>query len=607
MHFEKWCKSVKVKTLEDLRQIVLLEHFFWSVPENLRSKLVEKGFKKLKEVARFADELAASSKRWNETKGGSESSKDLVNYDSGSNYGSRKGDWNGSGRVEQLGKQPYYNRNQGWGNPVNVRYEANQERPPVRCYACGEVGHISSKCPLNKFVGLTVNCGVKCSERVERMKEVVKVPFNVSSFITEGKVSVDGGNDINVVILRDTGCSQSLVARDVMESLEHSYSGEDAKIIGVGGKKVIPLHYINLRSGFVTGRVKVGICEDIPIFGVHMLLGNDLAGDKVIPEPQIVEDPLKDNADVCGAADAEVKIFVPCENEVSGAGIRVEHIEVYPACAVTRARSKSSENRPLAEEKDSSVKETSKKIIEKDGCTGRLEMNINKYPDFTVGKCDFIKAQREDSSLIKCWDRAGTVDEVNQQPILVSFTYYKLPTLIRIFHAGSDTPTPRNDHRCSPHLYKIHPSLASLPRAFLPKPLCYRVHPVASPAIRPRVSPCTRLQPTARPHRHLTYTYDTPTCSSLRTYEPTPTHSMLLVATSRRPTLCLRAHLYMLFCNALTVPCNTNPRTSPLLRFLTTLPHLVLQSTHCLCNATRQRMCSTPRTSPTKPTTTCSP
>ncbi|KAK4301370.1 hypothetical protein Pmani_026490 [Petrolisthes manimaculis] len=133
-----------------------------------------------------------------------------------------------------------------------------------------------------------------------------------------------------------------------------------------------------------------------------MLLGNDLAGDKVIPEPQIVEDPLKDNADVCGAADAEVKIFVPCENEVSGAGIRVEHIEVYPACAVTRARSKSSENRPLAEGKNSSVKKTSKKIIEKYGCTGHLEMNINKYPDFTVGKCDLIKAQQEDSSLIKC-------------------------------------------------------------------------------------------------------------------------------------------------------------------------------------------------------------
>ncbi|KAK3893320.1 hypothetical protein Pcinc_002875 [Petrolisthes cinctipes] len=49
-------------------------------------------------------------------------------------------------------------------------------------------------------------------------------------------------------------------------------------------------------------------------------------------------------------------------------------------------------------------------------------------------------------------------------------------------------------------------------------------------------------------HLYSTYTYGTATCSSLNTYEPVPTHGALLVATSRTPTICLRAHLQRTNC-----------------------------------------------------------
>ena len=42
----------------------------------------------------------------------------------------------------------------------------------------------------------------------------------------------------------------------------------------------------------MTGRVKVGVSEELPIPGVNKLLGNDLAGSKVVLVTQMVENPL---------------------------------------------------------------------------------------------------------------------------------------------------------------------------------------------------------------------------------------------------------------------------------------------------------------------------
>ena len=44
----------------------------------------------------------------------------------------------------------------------------------------------------------------------------------------------------------------------------------------------VSLHNIYLSSDLVTGLVAVGIRPSLPFKGVHLLLGNDLAGDKVV-------------------------------------------------------------------------------------------------------------------------------------------------------------------------------------------------------------------------------------------------------------------------------------------------------------------------------------
>ncbi len=47
-----------------------------------------------------------------------------------------------------------------------------------------------------------------------------------------------------------------------------------------------------LKSKYVTGDVTVGIVGKMPIEGVHMLLGNDIAGGQVNMCPVLCEQPV---------------------------------------------------------------------------------------------------------------------------------------------------------------------------------------------------------------------------------------------------------------------------------------------------------------------------
>jgi hypothetical protein len=66
----------------------------------------------------------------------------------------------------------------------------------------------------------------------------------------------------------------------------------------------------------VTEPVTVGIRSFLPFKGVHLLLGNDLAGDKVVVNPLLTDTPCVDQT---------------LEQEIP---------DLYPSCAVTRAMAK---------------------------------------------------------------------------------------------------------------------------------------------------------------------------------------------------------------------------------------------------------------------------
>ena len=81
----------------------------------------------------------------------------------------------------------------------------------------------------------------------------------------------------------------------------------------------VPLHNIYLSSDLVTGLVAVGIRSSLPFNGIHLLLGNDLAGDKVVVDPLLTSTPCVDQPPD------------PIEQEIPA---------LYPSFAVTRAMTK---------------------------------------------------------------------------------------------------------------------------------------------------------------------------------------------------------------------------------------------------------------------------
>ena len=74
-----------------------------------------------------------------------------------------------------------------------------------------------------------------------------------------------------------------------------------------------------LTYNLKTGLVRVGIVPSIPIEGVHFLLGNDIAGDKVIL-PHVTTSPV------------EVIETEKLQEEIPG---------IFPSCVITKSKTKS--------------------------------------------------------------------------------------------------------------------------------------------------------------------------------------------------------------------------------------------------------------------------
>ena len=141
-------------------------------------------------------------------------------------------------------------------------------------------------------------------------------------FLSDGFVSLnsDIAQSTPIKILRDTGVSKSLILADTLPFSEKTSSGISVLIQGVEcGFIIVPLHNIYLSSDLVTGHVAVGIRASLPLKGVHLLLGNNLAGDKVVVDPLLTS--------------------MSCVDQPPDA-IEQEIPDLYPSCAITRAMAK---------------------------------------------------------------------------------------------------------------------------------------------------------------------------------------------------------------------------------------------------------------------------
>ena len=106
-----------------------------------------------------------------------------------------------------------------------------------------------------------------------------------------------------------------------MSLSKQSYSGTNILFKGVHSSEYspIPLHNIKLQSDLVSGDVQIGIIDSLPFDGIQLILGNDLAGEKVRVNPILSNTPCSE--------------YIPNTTEQ-------EIPNLSPSCAVTRGISK---------------------------------------------------------------------------------------------------------------------------------------------------------------------------------------------------------------------------------------------------------------------------
>ena len=349
--FNRWCHSKEIgQDFKKLKQMVLLEEFKDKVRPDIRSHLDEQKVEELEKAAVMADDFALthkmSSKSGNPQQKRYHGSSNRENVSR--NMDDRKRQGKSSENVGLVSKvEPLKPISCGHcGKPGHIITNCWKLGGKTPCEHCGRFSHKSEDCRIakNKLqkevkpTGLTSLKGLKVSpfNEAENQKGVKVKPLidrnhfveknkgikvnplhndksciedeispntesdymeNYKPFISEGVVSLvgDENNSQKVKILRDTGATQSLMLDSVLPLTENSFTGANVLISGVEmGVLEVPLHEVNIKSSLINGNIVIGMRPSLPVEGISLILGNDLAGERVMADPRVVEKPRDD-------------------------------------------------------------------------------------------------------------------------------------------------------------------------------------------------------------------------------------------------------------------------------------------------------------------------
>lgn len=300
--FDRWCQSQHVDGFEKLRDLVLLEEFKNCLPDKIATYINERKVSTVSDAAVLADEYV------------------LTHKDSFDKF--RLPTERGV-PVAKTGVPPVNANFSGEMKPVG-RERVDVREKPV-CFYCKKRGHTINNCfVLNKrdqspkVINLLKADSVANQQSFSGPTALVKPPPDVyAPFIMKGFVSLcEGEPKIPLTILRDSAASQSVILEGVLPLSEKTSINADALVRGFGMQFVgVPLHVIYLDTELVQGRVVVGVSPQFPIEGVSFILGNDLAGGKVLLNPEVTAVPLSEHPD----------------------DLERRYPEVFSVCAMTRA------------------------------------------------------------------------------------------------------------------------------------------------------------------------------------------------------------------------------------------------------------------------------
>ena len=349
--FNRWCHSKEIgQDFKKLKQMVLLEEFKDKVRPDIRSHLDEQKVEELEKAAIMADDYALTHKM--SSKSGNPQQKRYHGSGNRENISRNMDDRKRQGKsTENVGLvskvEPLKPISCGHcGKPGHIITNCWKLGGKTPCEHCGRFNHKSEDCRIakNKLqkevkpTGLTSLKGLKVSpfNESENLKGVKVKPLidqnnfveknkgikvnplhndksciedeispntesdymeNYKPFISEGVVSLVGDENSSqkVKILRDTGATQSLMLDSVLPLTENSFTGANVLISAVEmGVLEVPLHEVNIKSSLINGNIVIGMRPSLPVEGISLILGNDLAGEKVMVDPRVVEKPRDD-------------------------------------------------------------------------------------------------------------------------------------------------------------------------------------------------------------------------------------------------------------------------------------------------------------------------
>ena len=346
--FDRWCLSEKIdKQYKNLRELILIEEFKRCINPDVRTFINEQKPDSFIAAARLADDFALTHKNTFENK--SQTFKPPNNFDN-RHTPARKYPHDNRGKFNDPRTSRDTN-NLNWRRPAqNFQPNKPSEIPNKRnnlpfntitCDYCKRKGHTMSVCyrnPQNQtkptgFISTPVNnttSGFDNNNASDIHEGLIEVKAKADPimkifepFVNTATVSLPNSptHSIPVQVLRDTGASQSLILTNALPFSAESYSGNNVLIKGVHSSDYnsVPLHDIRLQSDLVSGDVSIGVIDSLPFDGIQLLLGNDLAGERVTVNPIMTNKPCS------------IPISTVVEQEIPN---------LYPSCAVTRAMAK---------------------------------------------------------------------------------------------------------------------------------------------------------------------------------------------------------------------------------------------------------------------------
>ncbi|KAJ4920941.1 hypothetical protein JOQ06_023085 [Pogonophryne albipinna] len=321
MKCERWCAAAKVASFDGLCELIVLEQFKDILPQRVATYVNEQKPSTAFRAAELADDFVLTHK-------GSFTEK----------YS--RGDW-------KRGEDNGYARGGAKFSPGSSRRFVGPGRSEGarvgQCHYCREEGHWKERCPLLEPEGKprssshapAMCCSavlVKKPQGVRSgmvpVKKLVCADLEVGSvfepFITEAVVSMVGSDKyVPIKVLRDTAARYSFIVESVLPFSSETETGDFVLMRGMEmGLIPVQRHTVVLDCELVRGVVSIGVRPALPLDGVQMILGNDLAGSAVwagVPPPVVISRPL-----------------ASVEPDESG----VQFPSVSPVYTVTRAQSR---------------------------------------------------------------------------------------------------------------------------------------------------------------------------------------------------------------------------------------------------------------------------